>query len=47
MKYLIDEKTIVKALTMFNAQGNKKKPSKYGRGGKASAEAAMVRSFLS
>jgi len=34
MKYLIDEKTILKALTMFNAQGNKKKPSKYGRGGK-------------
>jgi hypothetical protein len=47
MKYWTNEKTIVKASTMSNARGNQKKLSKYGRGGKASVEDTMVRSFLS
>ncbi len=45
MKYWIDEKMIAKASTMFNVQGNQKQPSKYGRVGKASAEATIVRCF--
>jgi hypothetical protein len=43
MAYWTDEKTIVKARNMCDAQGNQKRPSKYGRGGKALVEALLVR----
>jgi len=43
MAYWTNEKTIVKVGSMCDAQGNQKRPSKYGRGGKALAEALLVR----
>ncbi len=37
---------IIKAFHMSNAQGNQKKPSKYGWGGKAGAEVAIVKYII-
>jgi hypothetical protein len=46
MKYWTNEKMIIKASHMSNAQGNQKKPSKYGRGGKANVKVAIVRYII-
>jgi hypothetical protein len=43
MAYWTNEKTIVKVGSMCDAQGNQKRPSKYGRGGKTLVEALLVR----
>jgi hypothetical protein len=43
MKYWTNEKTIIKASHISDVQGDQKKASKYGRGGKATAEVAIVR----
>jgi hypothetical protein len=45
MRYWTNEKTIIKASHMSNAQGNQKKASKYGRGGKTIAKLTIVRLF--
>jgi hypothetical protein len=42
MKYWINEKTVIKASHMSNAQGNQKKPSKYKHGGRTGIEATLV-----